>query len=409
MLAPRGGKVSLAQDGYITLTDIKPREGKVHNPERTKSHIVPKEGNGDRTRLALLESGAWQFFSDAYTKELPDPKGTPQGIIVSTLSLEPFVARGDVQLADRLLEFTRGLEHLQTLLEYQPIYLVVPNVKSELIRSIKERVRGYAWIKLVAIPVQYPYDDSNLLARHIGLKKADGPIWSARTEGVLAVDRALTAGRPCLTRLISIGGPGAKDAVHLKAIAGYPIKKIVDDYAKGDVRVINGGILAGAEHKSLGLEAECRGLTLLPEQTEREFLSFVRPGYDRKSYSASFLSSLRGKFAERLTTSMRGEGRPCVACHYCADICPAGLSPFLLHKYLYADMIEQVEKARVDLCVECGLCSYVCPSKIELAGEFIKAKELIEQEKEEIRIEQARKAALEEAQKLAKQEKEAAK
>ena len=48
----------------------------------------------------------------------------------------------------------------------------------------------------------------------------------------------------------------------------------------------------------------------------------------------------------------------------------------------------------MDLCVECGLCAYVCPSKIDLTGQFIEAKVLIEKEKEEIRIEQERKERL---------------
>ncbi len=64
--------------------------------------------------------------------------------------------------------------------------------------------------------------------------------------------------------------------------------------------------------------------------------------------------------------------------------------PYLIHKYLYADLIEEAEQARVDLCVECGLCSYVCPSKIDLRKQLIDAKVLIEKEKEEILQEQLR-------------------
>ena len=84
--------------------------------------------------------------------------------------------------------------------------------------------------------------------------------------------------------------------------------------------------------------------------------------------------------------------------------------PYLIHKYLYADLIEEVEQARVDLCVECGLCSYVCPSKIDLRTQFIKAKELIAKEKEEIRQEQLRQEELqkqqEEARKLSEEKAE---
>jgi Na+-translocating ferredoxin:NAD+ oxidoreductase RnfC subunit len=64
--------------------------------------------------------------------------------------------------------------------------------------------------------------------------------------------------------------------------------------------------------------------------------------------------------------------------------------PHLIHKYLYSDLIEEVDQARVDLCIECGLCSFVCPSKIELRSQFIEAKLLIEKEKEEIRLEKIR-------------------
>ena len=55
---------------------------------------------------------------------------------------------------------------------------------------------------------------------------------------------------------------------------------------------------------------------------------------------------------------------------------------------LYRDLIEEADEARIDLCVECGLCSYVCPSKIDLRTQLIEAKGLIAKEKEEIRQEE---------------------
>jgi Na+-transporting NADH:ubiquinone oxidoreductase subunit A len=392
LLAPRGGTVELkTAANHVVLREILPSDKKVHIPEKHLPHIVPEVGAAGMKRYKLLSLGAWQFFYDAYTGKLPDPLGTPQAVIISTLSLEPFVARGDVLLHDRLLQFTRGLEHLQSLLEYQPIYLIMPNVKSPFATQVREHIRGYAWAKLVQVPLKYPYDNFNILARALGLKKKAGSIWSVRVEGIHAIDQALTASKPFLTRIVSIGGPGVKTPVHLKTIPGYPVKKIIEQYTSSDgVRVIDGGMLTGETipDDSLGLDTECRGLTILPEHKEREFLGFTRPGWGRKSYSGCFLSSLRKGFRERLTTAMRGEVRPCISCNFCEEVCPAGIMPHLLHKYLYGDLIEEVEQGRVDLCIECGLCSFVCPSKIELRSEFIEAKKLIEKEKEEIRLEQ---------------------
>lgn len=313
------------------------------------------------------------------------------------MSLEPFVARGDAQLHKRLSNFTRGLEQLQSLLEYQPIYLVMPDIKSEFANLIRNHIHGHAWAKMVEIPLIYPYDDFAILARKLGLKRSEGPIWAVRTEGVLAVDRALTLEKSCLVRIISIGGIGVNSPTHIKVMPGYPIKKIQETYVfEPAARIINGGILTGdlLGTERLGIDTECRGITILPELKDREFLGFIRPGWDRSCYAACYLSSLREKFHERFTTGLRGEGRPCISCNFCEEVCPADITPHLIHKYLYRDLIEEAEQARVDLCVECGLCSFVCPSKIDLRKQLIDAKALIAKEKEEIRQEQERQERL---------------
>ncbi|MHC4719051.1 MAG: 4Fe-4S dicluster domain-containing protein [Planctomycetota bacterium] len=387
LLAPRTGTVRLkSAEKHIVLEDVAELAEHAHVGADEMPHIVQEMGASGIKRYKLLVLGAWQFFYDAYTGALPDPLGKPQAVVVSTVSLEPYLARGDAQLHEKLLNFTRGLEHLQSLLEYEPIYLIMPHVKSEFATQVREQIRGYAWAKLTEIPLKYPYDNFNILARALGLKRNNGPIWAVRTEGVLAVDRALTSTKPCTSRIITVGGPGVDSPTHVEVVTGYPIKKILDTYVSAAaVRSINGGVFTGEPlgAEDLGVDAECRGLTVVPELEEREFLGFARPGSDRRSYSGCFLSSLRDRFGERFSTAIRGEDRACVACNFCEEVCPAGIMPYLLHKYLYRELIEEAEEARVDLCVRCGLCSFVCPSKIELRREFVEAQELIKKEKED--------------------------
>jgi len=237
---------------------------------------------------------------------------------------------------------------------------------------------------MVETPLRYGLDDFHVLARALGLKRQeDHPVWAIRAEGVLALDRALTLSRPCTVRIVSLGGPGVDSPVHLKTMPGYPLGDILDSrVAVSPARIVNGGVFTGdtVGPDRSGLDVECAGLTVLAEQTQRELLSFTRPGGDRRSYSKCFLSSLRRPFAERLTTGLRGERRPCVACGYCEEVCPAGIMPHLIHKYMYQDALEQAERARVDLCVACGLCSFVCPSKIDLRRQMLEAREAIQRE-----------------------------
>ena len=380
LVAPLGGKVSWsAQADHAVLTDL----GAPAGEEQSAPVHAPTGGDAAGKRQQLVDLGAWAFVEDAYSGAMVDPKGNPEAVIVSTLRLEPYQARGDVQMMQSLLGFIRGLEHIQSLLEYQPIYLLFPNVNSEFAQQARQQLRGHAWIRLVEVPLLYPHDSMLLTARRLGFKR-DQVVWTLGPDAVLAIDAALTHGRPAVSRVISLAGPGVKEPVHLQVTFGHPLADLVAGrLTEGESRVINGGALNGfdtAAAGQLGLDIECEGLTVVPENVHRELLGWTRPGFDRRSYSNSYASALLPPFDEKMTTAMRGERRPCISCSYCEEVCPTGVMPHLIHKLLYANRLEDVERARVDLCTDCGLCSFVCPSKIELREEMHEARKRIQTE-----------------------------
>ena len=387
LLAPCGGTVQLSQlDGHIVIENLNCPSEPAHNPD-VPTHVAYDPGQVAEKCRKLLDLGAWQFVSNARTHQVADPQAAPSAVIVSTVHLEPFVARGSAICGDNINELVRGLEHLQSLLEYQEIHLVLPNVELALARDIQKIIRGHAWLKLSEVPLQmrYPFDNQTLLARHLGLfAQGDETVWFLPAAGVIAFDRALTLGRPCTSRIISLAGPAVKEPLHLEVPVGYPIDKIVAGRLSRDdnVRVVNGGILTGTEitEDQAGIDTECSGLTVLEEPTVREMFGWLRPGGDRRSFSKCFTSTLKEAFAENLSTSLRGEGRPCVACGQCVTVCPAGIMPNAIHKYLFSDELEQAQRLRTDLCVECGLCSYICPSKLDLYDELVRAKVRIAEE-----------------------------
>ncbi len=373
LLAPRAGTVRLEKIARHVVLEEVAQEG----PE-------PAAGGGSvRERLPAL--GAWAFFEDAHTGELPDPAGTPSGLIVSTARLEPFAARGDVQLRGSLDAFARGLEHLQGLLAYAPMWLLVPDVQSLLAKELHEKLRGHAFLEVATIPLRYPMDNVALAARDLGLEPTpERPVWAVQTEGVLAVDRALTEGRPVTDRVVALGGPAARRPRHLEMPTGYPFDALREaEVEDGPVRLVEGGALTGrgVDGEVRGLDAECMGLTVLPEPTGRPLFGWIRPGFDRQSYSRTFLSLFRPAFAERMTTGLRGERRACIACGQCEEVCPARIMPHLIHKALYAEDLDRAEALGVDRCIGCALCSYVCPSKIELRPQFLEAQGQLREER----------------------------
>ena len=374
LLAPRAGRVTVTNKALV-LRDLSQEQEEPYKGAQF-NHAARAEAAeaAGAARRKLVDLGAWQFLRDAFSGQLPDPAGFPRAVVVTTMSYEPFSARGDVQVAKRLASFTRGLEHIQGLLEHQPIYLAVPAAKSELAEQVRRTVRGYAYVKVVTIPRRYPLDHPALIARRLGLRSRGGSIWSLGVAGVLAVDRAMTASLPSTVRIVAVGGPGVSRPTHVKVCAGWPIREILDACgAAGNVRVLMGGALTGeawSPEDQPGLCGECTSLTVLRDEAPRKLFGWARPGWSRQSFSPHYVSRLRPSFTERLGTALGGERRACVSCQLCERACPAGIWPHLIHKHLSRGNLERAAALRLDLCVECGLCSYVCPSKIELLDQF---------------------------------------
>ena len=57
---------------------------------------------------------------------------------------------------------------------------------------------------------------------------------------------------------------------------------------------------------------------------------------------------------------------PCINCGACLTNCPLRLDPRAISKAYQKGDAEELKALCVDLCMECGCCSYVCPAKRHL-------------------------------------------
>ncbi len=376
LLSPCSGTADLTSvEGHIVLRNLL-RDSQIGTDQADKEKNLT---DGVDSRKLLLRLGAWEYVYDAWTGRLPDPASVPQAVIVSTVRYEPFLARGDILLHNRLEEFIASIRSLQSLYGSTKVYVVLPRVKSKLTRQIKQLCRDLDRVTVVEIPIRYPYDQFRLLAQRIGLKPSKGVIWALRVEGVLAVGGALNLSRPCVERVVSISGSGASRPLHLKLTAGYPIERLMKEYRQEDCIAIEGGLFTGRILPTdlKGLRSECGGITMIRKHTALSVSEKIKSVFDRRSYFPCFVSSLCRPFPDQPTNAVGGYSRPCISCGFCREVCPAGIVPYHLHRLIERDRSEDIKAHRIDLCVGCGLCSYVCPSKIELSARFGQAKRQI--------------------------------
>ena len=64
----------------------------------------------------------------------------------------------------------------------------------------------------------------------------------------------------------------------------------------------------------------------------------------------------------------RAEPVPCIRCGWCVEDCPVGLDPSMLIQLESESSAGTDSMTHLKACIDCGLCSYVCPASLPLAA-----------------------------------------
>lgn len=402
--APAGGTIQFVEDTkglpvrlVLTVSD--------HTPPQPGKRFTPGKATPAELRQALAKGGVWQRLWSSANGGIPplDPATeTPACILVNMVMTEPFRADSTSLLQDERKSFLAGLAFLPTMLaDAGRLHLATTRPQAATMEAMISSASLPKPPVIETVPLRYPIEHPQVLSD--ALRRASGQpsgiIWVLDCQTVVALGACLEDGIPLHSRLLAIGGPGATQPIHIRARIGTPLNSLLNAAETDGSRLaLRGGLFQGEPvTETCSVEAHDDALFLLPRTDTREFLGFVTPGFDRRSILPCFASGLTGAADRHVSVSLRGERRPCIACGLCESVCPVGLMPQVLHRYLYSDAIDNVEATGIDRCIGCGLCTYVCPSKIDLTHQFQMARERIHQERAEVAAAEAAQQHREEA------------
>jgi Na+-translocating ferredoxin:NAD+ oxidoreductase RnfC subunit len=196
-----------------------------------------------------------------------------------------------------------------------------------------------------------------------------------------------------IQRTIALGGSGFGKRPHLRARIGTSLADVLDKYLERRYpqRIVRNSLLTGSIVNEGVVDPLMSVVIAIPEDRQGPPLAFSRPGFRTDSYSRTFLANFV-PFTKTVDTNLHGEHRPCIACGYCDGVCPAGILPHLLHRYVQREVIDEtLVRLRIFDCIDCNLCTYVCTSKIPLAELMRQGKTALEAEGLDPRTEDARK------------------
>ncbi len=314
----------------------------------------------------LTEGGMLPFLRSLPFRDIVDPEVAPPSIIVALSADEPFHPAADVYLAGKKQLIEYGLLALKRITDR--VYVTVDQQQRRVMGDFGEMITH-------TLSGSYPACDPGVLLYHTRKRREDNPAWFIQGQDVLLLAQFLSTGKWPTERVVSVAGSAANTPTHFLSRMGAPVSAFIgDSIDENSIRIVAGGLFRGRKVRQasfLGLYET--SLNLIPEGAEKTFLGFIRPGYGKPSSSRTFLSRLNPKDLS-VDCNLHGEERACVNCSSCARICPVDILPQFTYKSLLVDEIEEALEHGLLDCVACGLCTYVCPSKIALCETFNAAK-----------------------------------
>lgn len=150
----------------------------------------------------------------------------------------------------------------------------------------------------------------------------------------VAIYEAVRFGKPLIERVVAVTGQNLKDPQNLLVKIGTPLSVLIEEsggIAEKPAKVIVGGPMTGRAQSDLSVPVMkgTTGVVVLPPD-----MAIADMEYE-----------------------------DCVRCCKCVDHCPVLLYPNQISIFCEAGMIKEAMEWNTLDCIECGICSYVCPSK----------------------------------------------
>jgi electron transport complex protein RnfC len=212
-----------------------------------------------------------------------------------------------------------------------------PEVFQEGLRQNLDRVGA----RLVPLRNDYPQANPTLLL-YVVLGRRLPPGHLPTETGTLVLDAAaaVSVGRfvqsreAMLTVPVAISAPGAGRVHYLGAPVGTQVSELLAHVRMPDASLV---LYGGPPPRDVRVKRDA-----VVAGTELSIYA-VQPGRDTNP-------------------------DPCIRCGWCVEGCPVHIHPAALLEAVQLDDMDLADDAGLHACIDCGVCSYICPSRLPLLG-----------------------------------------
>ena len=319
----------------------------------------------------ILKANLFPLIRQRPFNKVADPKDIPRDIFISGHNSAPLSVDLSRLIKDEKDIFQTGLNVLKKLTEGN-VYLTLGS-SMEFDNVITQTISG-----------PHPSGNVGIQIHHTKPLRPGDVIWSVNAQHVITLGKLFQTGSYDPTVIVSIGGSGATNPSTVKTIMGVNIGLLVEEQnLKEPIRLISGDVLTGKTVENADfLGFYDSSVSIINDDVKRPFLGMLSPGSSRTKYSLTNAFLSFGNKAFNFTSSQNGELRAMVPLNAWEDVLPLDIYPNPLYRAILAQDIEEMEKLGIWECddEDFALCSFACPSKIDVGGVVRDGLDLMEKE-----------------------------
>lgn len=287
-----------------------------------------------------------------------DKEKTPVNtLIINAAECEPYITSDYREMIEKSEDIYNGIKLVQKYLDIPKALICIEDNKPKAIKLLTKLSESDNGVSVKKLPSSYPQGAEKVIT-YVATKKVVKEGELPLHQGVLVVNvstigfvgRYINTGMPLVSKRVTIDGDAILTPCNANVPIGTPVSKVLD-FADCNKEIVD-KLIAGGPMMGICLydfeTPVCK--------TNNAFLGF------KKSKT------------ETVQTN-------CIRCSRCISACPMQLMPTSIEKAYDQQDMEWLKKLRVNLCMNCGCCSYVCPAKRHLAEKNQLAKGLLAQAK----------------------------
>ncbi len=275
-------------------------------------------------------------------------------LIINAAECEPYITADYRTMMEETEAVVEGLSLVRKYLNLKQVIIGIEDNKPKAIETMQQAVSSMEGVSVATLKSQYPQGGEKVLIYETtGRVVPEGKLPSdvgcivMNVSTVAFIAGYMKTGVPLIQKRLTVDGGAVAEPKNVLVPIGT---------AFGDVLEFCGGFKS--EPKKVIMGGPMMGIAI----------------YDMKfpvlKNNNAILAFTEAEAAPPVET-------PCIRCARCVNACPFDLMPAAIEKAFKAGNVEALKGLKVNLCMECGCCSYVCPAKRNLVATNRLAKKLV--------------------------------